>query len=309
MVEARPAETSRAITREALANVPGVSRPVDGLPISTRPGFDLGPTDGKGMVRLPPYIGFGTPGTSAVVQTCKHTRRVFVFAPKITATADVEACRREAEGRGRDADPACDCRPATFKADPYRVEIPDTSSFHYSKALWAIPVVAGGAVAAARAGGGGGSSATTSSPPAPAAPSTSPSTAPSSAPFPRGPYLISWRVIEDARQSAQFVQLQSVSELVLELNGATLTILGPSPWVTLVGAVSPSGQFMVSGAGRLAGRDQVGVTAVGRVVVGGASASAAAATLEATVTVGEDGSLGPPLPHRVVYGLTGTERP
>ena len=62
-----------------------------------------------------------------------------------------------------------------------------------------------------------------------------------------------------------------------------------------------SQQIAATGAGPLADRARVGVSLQGTLTPAG--------VLTATVTVGEDGSLGPPLPHIVRYGLVGTKRP
>ena len=62
-----------------------------------------------------------------------------------------------------------------------------------------------------------------------------------------------------------------------------------------------SQQITATGSGPLAGRPRVGVSLAGTLTPAGA--------LNATMTVGEDGSLGPPLPHVVRYSVVGTKRP
>jgi len=294
--EQRSADPSAPLSREALETIPLPSRSIENLP---RPGLawvDLGRTDATGAVRVPPLADFGRPGTTAVAEVCDGQRKVFILAPQLTLPANHEGCGEAIA--------------AAFHRDPLRVEIKERQGFFHTPKVWAIPAAAAGVIVATQVGGS-----QSSTPTAPASvPSTTappPSTPPSVPASPQGgTYVLAWTTLEDLRQSAQFVRLQTVEEARIEISGSTVTMTAPSLLPNLMGPLTPNGRIMLTGAGLLAGRPMVGVTLVGTLTAPGvASALSAAGELNATVTVGEDGSLGPPLPHVVRYGLVGTRRP
>ena len=294
--EQRSADPSATVSREAMETVPRPSRSIENLP---RPGLawvDLGRTDATGAVRVPPLADFGRPGTTAVAEVCEGQRKVFILAPQLTLPANHEGCGEAVA--------------AAFYRDPLRVEIKERQGFFHTPKVWAIPAAAAGVIVATQVGGS-----QSSTPTAPASvPSTTappPSTPPSVPASPQGgTYVLAWTTLEDLRQSAQFVRLQTVEEARIEISGSTVTMTASSPLPNLMGTWEPSGRIMLTGAGPIAGRPQVGVAVTGTLTApAGITAFSAAGELNATVTVGEDGSLGPPLPHVVRYGLVGTRRP
>jgi hypothetical protein len=153
--------------------------------------------------------------------------------------------------------------------------------------------------APASAGGrGGGASPPTSTP---SAPSTPPARTPVGSARPDGTYGLSWTVERDDQLSADRVGLQAAQEARIAINGTAATMTGQTPLPTLAGTWDPESQRLtVTGAGPLAGRPQVGVALVGTLTAAGA--------LNATVTVGEDGSLGGQLPHVVRYSVMGVKQ-
>jgi hypothetical protein len=153
-----------------------------------------------------------------------------------------------------------------------------------------------GALALGLAAAGGGSPAGT---PPPAGPPTS--TPPGTSPTPTGTYVMSWTTVEDNRNSAGRVQLQSVREVQITVEGRRFTMVGPAPLPFLEGTWdATSQQVTASGAGPIAGRERVGVSLAGTLTSAGA--------LRALVAVGEDGSLGGELPHVVRYQADGARR-
>ena len=174
---------------------------------------------------------------------------------------------------------------------------------------------------AALFGGDGGTPASSNRPPT-TNPGTPPGTSGSTPQSPDGTYGIGWTILDDIRNSAIRVLLQNTRLLRLSSGAApaslsggrsfagsgtilgmvNVTVTGDEPLPTLMGTWDPATQqIAATGAGPLAGRPRVGVSLQGTLTPAG--------VLTATVTVGEDGSLGPPLPHIVRYGLVGNKRP
>ena len=160
----------------------------------------------------------------------------------------------------------------------------------------------------------GGDAPAVANPPGTTGPATPPGAPPQD---PQGNYGLNWNILEDIRNSAIFLLFQNAREARVAVTGAaapslagglalagsaTVTIAGDPPLPTLMGTWDrATQQIMATGAGPAAGRPRVGVSLQGTLTPAG--------VLTATVSVGEDGSLGPPLPHIVRYGLVGTKRP
>jgi hypothetical protein len=124
---------------------------------------------------------------------------------------------------------------------------------------------------------------------------------------PNGIYVLDWETIEDLRNSAQFVRLSDSRQTTITVNGSTIAFNSQPPMPMAQGsyadvafASGAAATITARGAGPLAGRPNVLVTLEGTLTAG---------TLNATVTVGADGSLGAPLPHEIKYRLRGTKQP
>jgi hypothetical protein len=115
---------------------------------------------------------------------------------------------------------------------------------------------------------------------------------------PSGRYRLAWVVSRDIPGSAGFIRLQFVEEAQIEVIGAEVTIVGQAPLPRQRGTWNPSTfELRTSGSGPVAGREQVLVQFEGTLRPEG--------VLNAVVTVGGDGSLGPPVPH-TLYQASGT---
>jgi hypothetical protein len=116
-------------------------------------------------------------------------------------------------------------------------------------------VVLGGGIALS---GGGGATTPDGQMPAPQG------TPPPVAPTPDGTYGTLFQT-EEGQVHEGSTLFHTIRRLILQVQGAALTIRGDAPWVLVSGAIDPNGNFLTSGTGTVAGFPNRPVTFMGNV--------------------------------------------
>jgi hypothetical protein len=66
-------------------------------------------------------------------------------------------------------------------------------------------------------------------------------------------------VTVDPAGHEQFIGMPGTEDLIVEIEGTTITITGPAPWVIVTGNLNPDGSFKVTGSGIVAGYPNINV--------------------------------------------------
>ncbi len=111
-----------------------------------------------------------------------------------------------------------------------------------------------------------------------------------------GRWLVEVLVENDAANHDEFIDMPE--EIVLEVTGPEFTVSGPFPWVTVTGELAADGSFTASGAGEVAGFQNVTVKMEGLFDAG---------TLSAIYTMGAGGEL--PTGQAIEYSIEGEPAP